>query len=71
MDSAINARKTIIPVRIDDVPLNHMYSFYFNNIKTIDIQLQADGRISKDSLDALCAKFKENSPEQSEDAQTI
>lgn len=65
LDSAVNARKKIIPVRIDDTPLNDMYLFYMNNIQMIDIQIQADGRISKDSLELLHTKFKENIPEKS------
>lgn len=64
LDSAVNARKNIIPVRIDDTPLSDMYTFYMNNIQMIDIQIQADGRISKDSLEILHTKFKECIPKQ-------
>lgn len=62
MDSAVNARKKIIPVRIDGVPLNDMYTFYMNNVQMIDIQIQADGKISKQSQEMLYTKFKESIP---------
>lgn len=35
VDSAINYRKTIVPVRIDDEPLNDMYRFYLNNVQML------------------------------------
>lgn len=65
IDSAINARKSIIPVRIDDVPVNDMYSFYMSGVQMIDVGVQADDRISKQGLDTLVLKFKENIPKQS------
>ena len=64
MDSAVNARKKIIPVRIDDTPLNDMYTFYMNNIQMIDIEIEADGRISKDGLEKLYTKFSESIPKE-------
>ena len=62
LDSAVNARKKIIPVRIDDTPLSDMYTFYMNNIQMIDVQVQADGKIANDSLKMLAMKFKESTP---------
>lgn len=35
IDSAINHRKTIVPVKIDEVPLCETYRFYLNNVQTI------------------------------------
>lgn len=64
LDSAINARKNIIPVRIDNTPLSDMYAFYMNNIQMIDIKVQPDGRIEKESLEILQNKFKNSLPKQ-------
>lgn len=64
LDSAINARKKIVPVRIDDTPLSDMYLFYMNNIQMIDIQIEANGIIAKDSLKKLHRKFEESMPVQ-------
>lgn len=63
LDSAVNARKKIIPVRIDDVQLNDMYTFYMNNVQMIDIQIQDNGEISKQSREVLYTKFKESVPQ--------
>lgn len=71
LDSAINARKKIIPVRIDDAPLSDIYTFYMNNIQMIDIQIQVEGRISKSSLEKLYTKFKESIPKQSVISKTM
>ena len=65
LDSAVNARKNIIPVRIDDIPLNDMYAFYLNNIQMVNVQVQSDGKIQKDSLEILHTKFKESIPKKS------
>lgn len=65
LDSAVNARKNIIPVRIDDIPLNDMYTFYLNNIQMVNVQVQSDGKIQKDSLEILHTKFKESIPKKS------
>lgn len=35
IDSAVNHRKTIIPVKIDEVPLCEHFRFYLNNVQTI------------------------------------
>lgn len=35
IDSAINNRKTIVPVKIDEVPLCELFRFYLNNVQTI------------------------------------
>lgn len=35
IDSAICYRKTIIPIKIDDTPLNDLFRFYLNNVQTI------------------------------------
>lgn len=35
IDSAINHRKTIVPVKIDEVPLCETFRFYLNNVQTI------------------------------------
>lgn len=36
IDTAIRYRKTIIPIRIDNVVLNEMYSFYLNNVQFVE-----------------------------------
>ncbi|MBE5963448.1 MAG: toll/interleukin-1 receptor domain-containing protein [Lachnospira sp.] len=51
VDSAINYRKAIVPVKIDDEPLNDMYKFYLNNVQMISFM---------DEKDKLC-KLLENS----------
>ena len=35
VDAAVCARKIIIPVQIDDNPLNDMYKFYLNNVQMV------------------------------------
>ncbi|MGN0161794.1 MAG: TIR domain-containing protein [Lachnospiraceae bacterium] len=35
VDAAVCARKVIIPVQIDETPLNDMYRFYLNNVQMI------------------------------------
>lgn len=35
IDSAINRRKSIVPVRLDASPLNDVFRFYLNNVQTI------------------------------------
>lgn len=35
LDSAINRRKNVVPVRIDPVPLEDVFHFYLNNVQTI------------------------------------
>lgn len=35
IDSAVNYRKTIVPVKIDEVPLCEHFRFYLNNVQTI------------------------------------
>lgn len=42
VDSAINYRKTIVPVRIDDEPLNDMYRFYLNNVQMLSFVDEKD-----------------------------
>lgn len=71
LDSAVNARKNIIPVRIDDTPLNDMYTFYLNNVQMVDIHLKTDGKIEKDSLEKLAAKFKESAPQKTIVIETV
>ena len=60
VDIAINCRKKIIPIKIDEVPLNDMYRFYLNNIQTIDVFVQSDGAIPKEVQKKLSEKFLEN-----------
>ena len=64
LDSAINARKKIVPVKIDDAPLCDMFTFYMNNVQMIDIQVRADDIIAKSSLQNLYKKFRESIPKQ-------
>lgn len=35
LDSAINNRKIIVPIKIDDEPLGDIFQFYLNNVQTI------------------------------------
>ncbi len=35
LDSAINSRKIIVPIKIDDEPLSEVYKFYLNNVQMI------------------------------------
>lgn len=35
IDCAINARKTIVPLKLSEVPLSDMFRFYLNNVQTI------------------------------------
>ena len=64
VDIAINCRKKIIPIKIDEVPLNDMYRFYLNNIQTIDVFVQSDGIIPKEVQKRLGEKFLENTTKQ-------
>ena len=57
LDSAINARKKIVPVRIDDAPLCDMFTFYMNNVQMIDVQVRADFRLYARGPRALRAEF--------------
>lgn len=50
IDSAINHRKTIVPVKIDEVPLCETFQFYLNNVQTISY---------RDDLAQNFAGFKE------------
>lgn len=60
VDIAINCRKKIIPIRIDGMPLNDMYRFYLNNIQTIDVFIQANGKIPRDVQKKLGEQFLEH-----------
>lgn len=71
LDSAVNARKKIIPVRIDDTPLSDMYTFYMNNIQMIDVRIQPDGSISKEGLEKLYTKFKESMPKNTINSESL
>lgn len=66
VDIAINCRKKIIPIRIDEMPLNEMYRFYLNNIQTVDVFVQANGKIPEDVKKKLATKFMENMPQKEE-----
>ncbi len=60
VDIAINIRKKIIPVKIDNIPLNDMYRFYLNNIQTIDVPIQSNGEIPKDVQKKLQTIFMQH-----------
>ncbi len=60
VDIAINYRKKVIPVRIDEISLNDMYRFYLNNIQTIDISVQPNGQIPIDAQKKLHSIFMQN-----------
>lgn len=38
LDSAINNRKTVVTLWIDDTPMNDMFKFYLNNVQAIPCQ---------------------------------
>jgi ribosomal protein L37AE/L43A len=38
LDSAINHRKTIVPVKLDEVPLCELFRFYLNNVQMISYE---------------------------------
>jgi ribosomal protein L37AE/L43A len=38
LDSAINLRKTIVPVKLDEVPLCELFRFYLNNVQMISYE---------------------------------
>lgn len=52
IDSAINNRKTILPMRIDEVPLCETFRFYLNNIQTISYK-EDSGRNFSDLREQL------------------
>ncbi len=42
LDTAINHRKKIIPIRVDEEPLGDMYQFYLNNVQMIPYGLEKE-----------------------------
>ncbi len=52
LDNAINLRKRIIPIQIDNEPLNDMYLFYLNNVQMIPYQKQR-----KEFMEILCQQL--------------
>lgn len=60
VDIAINCGKKIIPVRIDNLPLNDMYRFYLNNVQMIDAYVEPDGQIPEYVQKKLHSRFMEN-----------
>lgn len=42
LDSAINNRKIIIPIIVDNEPLNDIYKFYLNNVQMISYGLEKE-----------------------------
>lgn len=55
LDSAVNNRKNIVPIRIDEEPLNDMYQFYLNNVQMIPYGLDKEKLMEqlKEHFDSL------------------
>lgn len=67
IDSAINCRKKIVPVKIDSVPMNDLFTFYLNNVQTIPFY-EDQKRGLKALSDRLCALLDLNRLEEKEPA---
>lgn len=68
IDMAVNCRKTIVPVKIDNTPLNDLYSFYLNNVQMIPYSENADRgrRMLKERLLRLLPKEEAKEEKQEE-----
>lgn len=69
IDMAVNCRKTIVPVKIDNTPLNDLYSFYLNNVQMIPYSENADRgrRMLKDRLLKLLPREEKKEEKQEEE----
>lgn len=47
IDFAINSKKTIVPLKIEEVELNDMFKFYLNNVQTISYSEGRDEALKK------------------------
>lgn len=59
VDIAINDRKIIFPIRIDNAELSDVYRFYLNNVQMIDIRAEHTGGISESIKNMLRSRFLE------------
>jgi len=71
VDVAICYRKRIIPIRIDNKPLNDMYRFYLNNVQIVDIYTGPGEHISKESQTKLEEIFTQPYVQESERVNTL
>lgn len=71
LDMAISNKKNIIPLKIDDVPLNDSFLFYLNNVQIINVDVSKDGIISANEQQKLHALFmKDTVPSASQNPTT-
>lgn len=56
LDNAINNYKKILPIKIDNEPLNDVYKFYLNNVQMISYSLE------KESIIEIIKKHLEDKP---------
>lgn len=63
VDSAIYYRRTILPLKIDNVPLNDMFHFYLNNVQSIPYNEDAVAAFQtlQQRLNYLLAEKRDNS----------
>ena len=59
VDIAINDRKIILPIRIDNVELSDIYRFYLNNVQMIDVRVERSGALAENVKNMLCSRFLE------------
>lgn len=60
LDAAITNRKKVIPLKIDDTPLNDTFLFYLNNIQMVDVRVQPNGQIADTEQKKLYSYFMED-----------
>lgn len=60
LDMAITNKKKIIPLKIDDTPLNDAFLFYLNNVQIINVHISKDGILSTNEQQKLYAHFMED-----------
>ena len=57
VDVAICCRKRVIPIKIDNEPLNELYHFYLNNVQTINVNPTQSKSLLKRDAESLKENF--------------
>lgn len=63
LDTAINHRKKILPIKLDDEPLNDLFKFYLNNVQMISYDVEREKLVDflREQLGQTYVKIKEES----------
>ncbi len=61
LDTAINHRKKILPIKLDDEPLNDLFKFYLNNVQMISYDVEREKLVDflREQLGQNFVKIKE------------